>query len=43
MQPLRERLQAIRDSIRVIGSKTYIRFHERDADGDDEHRAQRQA
>lgn len=24
-------MQAIRDSIRVIGSKTYIRFHERDA------------
>lgn len=26
-------MQAIRDSIRVIGSKTYIRFHERDAAG----------
>ncbi|WP_336800631.1 DUF3164 family protein [Kaistia sp. MMO-174] len=27
-------MQAIRDSIRIIGSKTYVRFHERDsADG----------
>ncbi|MBN8999703.1 MAG: DUF3164 family protein [Rhizobiales bacterium] len=26
-------MDAVRDSIRVIGSKTYIRFHERDAAG----------
>ena len=26
-------MQAVRDSIRIIGSKTYIRFHERDTAG----------
>ena len=31
-------MQAIRDSIRIIGSKTYVRFHERD-NADDEWRA----